>query len=231
MIASARADGAPGPIVVLLPTRQRAAQALESVRSLQRLAAEVESFRVLLAVDADDDQAKAYTALGLDAGVRTSIAWFGERHGYRNLHEYYNQLAHYARDSFDASWLMLWNDDVQMLTLGWDRHIREHDPSRPSALNITAEQPGAMNLFPVVSRAWFDVVGHLSLQAHTDTWIQDTSRAAGCERNESRVRVLHEREGDGDPELYAVTSPEFYSPAFADLRAIDAAKLRDACHG
>jgi hypothetical protein len=195
-----------------------------SAESLRDTAADPERLELVLGLDADDETGSAY--LQAVTAVPRRVYWFQHRHGYRHLHRYYNDLAEEA----GGQWLVLWNDDARMARRGWDLAIREQDPRKLAALNITSEQPGGMNLFPVVTRRWFDVVGHLSRQAHTDTWIQDVSRAAGVERNERRVVVEHLREGDGDA-IYAVTSPEFYSPAFTDLRAIDADKLREAVRG
>lgn len=198
-----------------------------SVRSLAEMAGSTAGFELLLGLDNDDDgNHGAYLHGALRSAPAGRTRYFA-RHGYRNLHLYYNALASDA----SGDWLLVWNDDARMARPNWDVFIHEHDHRRPVALNLTSEHPGAMNLFPCVSRAWYETVGHLSLQAHTDTWIQDVSREAGVERSERRVRIEHLRTGDGDPEVYGITSPEFYSPRFADLRAIDVKRLKDRAYG
>lgn len=191
----------------------------DALHSLVELASDRARIEVLVGLDLDDNSGSMSAVMYAPCRV---IEYFSERHGYRELHRYYNRLAERAR----GDWLMIWNDDALMRTVGWDEAIGSHDPSSPVALNLTSESPGGMNLFPCVSRRWYELVGHLSLQAHTDTWIQDVSRAVGCEVAEPRIRIEHLREGDGEPEVYAVTSPEFYSPEFETLRAADVALLR-----
>lgn len=226
MPALPEAKAEAGVISVLLPSRGRPDLLADSIASLLTRAAP-NRVEVRVALDGDDPTWQEAVA---QVGHYDAVSIFvGERHGYEQLHRYYNDLAEFAR----GSWLLLWNDDAIMETNRWDELVESHDHRWSLALNFTGRpQEGAMNLFPCVSRAWYETLGHISLSPHCDTWIQDASRAAGCEVMEPRIAVHHRRDEIDDATKreslgsYATTSPAFYSPEMQGLLAEDVRRLR-----
>lgn len=190
-------------ISVLLPTRDRADAVRDSAASLIANASCPENVEILVRID-DDDTAKY--ELPQQCRVLT-----GERHGYRNLHRYFNEMAAQAQ----GEWLMLWNDDAMMETPGWDDKIR----NAGSGLQVL-NPSGEMNVFPITHRSVYELLGHLSLQAHTDTWLQEVSRATQIERY-LPLQIAHEP----TPSNYTETRPEFFSETMTRLRQADAERI------
>lgn len=130
----------------------------------------------LLAVDEDDPS---------DYDWLNAIVVPGPRHGYAQLHRYYNELAGWA----EGDWLLLWNDDALMVTAGWDEIVHSHSPDvvlSPS----TVHNP--LCTFPIVPRRFVEAIGHFSLNAHCDTWWQEIAEELGvlCW---PPIRVEHDR--------------------------------------
>lgn len=214
-------------ISVLLPTRGRPGLAAEAIASLRDLAAgDVE---VLLRIDDDDMYARTYRALLTD--IEHVWIAIGPRLGYRRLHEYVNELAGIA----EGTHLLLWNDDALMQTAGWDDVVRESLPcDRPCVGSLTPLETEG-NVFPVLSRAFYDALAHFSLSPHNDTWVERVALEAGCHVDLSdRVTVEH-LHGTIDDETrrgvlaaVAETSPEFFTPEMQYRRQCDIATIRKA---
>lgn len=169
-------------ISLLCPSRQRSTLMKESLASLGK-----GDYEVLIAIDDDDPEFEYY--LELRAGnVRISP---GERHSYANLHEYYNRLAAKAR----GDWIMLWNDDTLMETPGWVDIIAKEDHTIPQVLNVWNERD---NLFPLISRAWYEAVGHFALNTHADSWVQQVAEIDGRWKYVPGIKIKHYGEGLND---------------------------------
>lgn len=184
-------------IAVLIPSRENPVRIQKAVASLKATANRPELLEVLIRCDEDDDSMRQFE--GKEGVI------FGPRHGYRNLHLYYNELAN--RTSCD--WLLLWNDDAVMQEKGWDQKIRDQG-SGLKILNFT----GQLNIFPALTRELYQLLGHVSLQTHCDTWLQCIGRECLIEEYVP-LDIQHER---GDlREDYKTTSPEFFSDHFQKL--------------
>lgn len=159
-------------ISVLVPSRQRSILLKGSVKTW--LHPDVE---VLVVIDEDDPERTEYEQI-------PNIRLFKmKRYGYENLHEYYNFLSSHAK----GDWLMLGNDDAFMLTDNWPMSIQE-DPKRPQVLNVWNETD---NLFPLISRAWYEAVGHFSLNTHADSWVQQVAELIGKTKFVPGVQIKH----------------------------------------
>jgi hypothetical protein len=202
-------------VSVLVPSRERADMLWSSVTSLGD-----GDYEVLVYVDNDDPQKPAYI---LQANKNTSIL-FGPRHTYRNLHEYYNQLAKLAR----GDWLMLWNDDAEMLST-WMTKLPE--ATKPEVLNLYDENP-LNNLFPLISRQMYEAMGHFSLSPHNDSWVQDIANTLGIHTHVPGVTIKHHREDIDDSTKrdtqawYGETSPAHYAAEMQELMAKDIERIR-----
>ena len=159
-------------ISVLIPSRQRASMLKGSVKTWEHPLAEI-----LVVIDKDDPEKYEYEQIPNIKLFKT------DRHGYENLHKYYNFLAKKAK----GDWLMLGNDDAYMLTTNWAMEIQE-DPTYPQVLNVWDEVD---NLFPLISRAWYEATGHFSLNTHADSWVQQTAELIGKTKYIPGIEIKH----------------------------------------
>jgi hypothetical protein len=221
-------------ISLLCPTRERADQFRASCHSLYETAIAIPPagktaprFEVLAYIDDDDPQVNQYMQVA-------SQYWFvrlipGSRHGYQGLHSYYNELARRAKGDH----LLLWNDDARMLTRGWNQTIAEQlDPQVPAVGSFDGPDYA---LFPVVTRAFYETLGHFSLSPHCDGWVQEVAKAAGCIVDLSEIRVEHLRDEldddtkrDGERVQLEVSSPAFFGAEMTLARFQDTQRIREA---
>jgi glycosyltransferase involved in cell wall biosynthesis len=105
-------------ISVLIPSRNRTIQLVNSVRQILTMAADPGRVEILLRLDCDDEASlRAYRGLRLTV---PAIAVVDDRYmGWMSNHVFYNALARQA----SGDWLLLYNDDAQMLTSAWDNRI------------------------------------------------------------------------------------------------------------
>jgi hypothetical protein len=107
--------------------------------------------------------------------------------GYHRLHDYVNTLA----KNSSADWMFFWNDDAVMETQGWDTEIEKYT-GEFKLLAVHTHNDHPYSIFPIVPRAWLDVIGHLSLHSMNDAWLSQNAYCVGIwERIE--VNVLHDR--------------------------------------
>lgn len=181
-------------------------------------------YEVLVRLDADDES--DYSGLVTHDKV-TTVLTKPRGNGYADLHLMVNDLCALA----SGEWLMLWNDDAIMHTEGWVELVEDNDPSEPIVL--APGLYGGMNLFPVISRAWYEVTGHFSLDPHNDSWVSDIAVAL-CAQRVLDIDVEHIREQMHDEtyrqsqSMVAITSPGYFSEEKVRLRDEDTAKLREA---
>ena len=178
-------------IAILLPTRGRTDALTRSLIGLLEKAKDLSSIQVLLGLDTDDVVGIKHFEEELqpmldDMGV-DYIAMAFEPIGYGRLNEYINELA----KNSSADWLFFWNDDAIMETQGWDQRITEHT-GEFKLLAVHTHNDHPYSIFPIVPKAWLDVIGHLSLHSMTDAWLSQNAYCVNIwERIE--VQVLHDR--------------------------------------
>lgn len=149
----------------LLPSRKRVEACKSSIEALWITASDKTSFEVLLAFDDDDTESRdAVVSFCDQIGVAYKVIT-SERHGYKNLHMYYNALCEIA--SGETLWL--WNDDAFMKTESWDVVLRAHSDNVHVLDFKNNHYPF---IFPLVPAKYIKTMGHFSLQAHNDTWIE-----------------------------------------------------------
>jgi hypothetical protein len=178
-------------IAILLPTRGRTEALDRSLIGLLEQASDLSSIQVLLGLDTDDTVGIAHFQHLLqpkldDLGVDYTAMAFKPM-GYGRLNEYINELA----KNSSADWLFFWNDDALMETQGWDEKIAEHT-GEFKLLAVHTHHDHPYSIFPIVPRAWLDVVGHLSLHSMTDAWLSQIAYMVDIwERID--VDVVHDR--------------------------------------
>lgn len=210
-------------ISVLVPSRERPEPLARSVASLGR-----GDLEVLVRIDDDDPLIDEYLRLpDRLAGVEVIV---GPRFGYAELHLYYNELAERAR----GDWLLIWNDDSLMQTADWLDQVHRWD-GKLVVLNPNTNHDNwkiDMNVFPIFPRRLVELVGHLSLSPHNDSWLEFLGRDAGI-MIRSPIMILHDRAdltGNNDDATYAarqLAQAEFHSEAMARARERDVGLIRE----
>jgi hypothetical protein len=157
-------------ISVLLPTRGRTDALTRSVLSLVNRSTMPEQLEIIFAFDNDDqvgtDYFKNEIVPKLEERNITYTALLHEPMGYLNLHQYYNSAA--AHGSGD--WFLIWNDDAIMETAGWDKIISTYTGQfKLLALHTHNDHP--YSIFPIIPRAWLDIVGNLSSHQMIDAQV------------------------------------------------------------
>ncbi len=178
-------------IAVLLPTRGRTDALSRSLIGLLEKAADLDSIQVLLGLDTDDtvglEYFKTHIQPKLDSmGVAYTAMSFNPL-GYHRLHDYVNTLAHNS----SADWMFFWNDDAVMETQDWDLEIVKHT-GEFKLLAVHTHNDHPYSIFPIVPRAWLDVIGHLSLHSMNDAWLSQNAYCVDIWQR-IEVNVLHDR--------------------------------------
>lgn len=213
-------------ISVIFASRGRPESLGEAVRSLTDHAADFLSLEIIAAVDPDDE-------VTLSASLPPLLElWVApERWGYTQLHKYLNALAEKA----SGTWLMWWNDDMRMLTAGWDDVIRGN---RPAVIWPYANHVSHANIAPAWPRAWSLHLGYASPTSHMDTYWQRVGEQLG-RHDRVPVEIMHDRAdvtGNHRDQTYAEGRellgpegmvPEFDGTAFHECVNADASRLRD----
>lgn len=204
-------------ISVLVPSRERPELLARSIESLGQA-----DLEVLLALDDDDPRLDDY------AGIGTAVV--GSRHGYGRLQRYYNELA--ARAS--GEWLLLWNDDCVMQTENWSKIVAAYD-GKMVVLNPRTNHDNwaiDMNVFPIFPRKMVELMGHVSLHVHNDSWIEYVARDAGI-MVRVPITIHHDRAdltGNNDDAVYAARQLDqqgFHAEALEQARRQDVQQILD----
>jgi hypothetical protein len=92
----------------------------------------------------------------------------GPRKGYPRLHEC---IAEHLIPHAKGRWFWLWNDDATMETPSWDVILQGVDPHIVLNPDSNFSHQSGVNTFPIVPKAWVDLVGWAKNGAN-DTWWQ-----------------------------------------------------------
>lgn len=148
-------------IAVLLPTRSRTDALTTSVTSIVDLAHDVSRIQLIFGFDDDDTVGLSHFETVIrpfldNRGVDYEAQSFKSM-GYAGLNRYYNHLA----KSTSADWLFVWNDDAVMETQGWDSVIEQYT-GEFKLLKVHTHNDHPYSIFPIMPRAWYDLMNHLS---------------------------------------------------------------------
>ena len=219
-------------VSILLSTRERFDLMIESITSLYDNAKDPSRIELLLKLD--DDNYEDYTSrmdeiYQITPNVKFVIS--NRREGYDSLHLFINELAGVSEGEF----LLLWNDDAQMLTEGWDEYVAEHS-GKLCVLQI--DNNHFHYIFPIIHRKYYEILNHISLNPHNDTWVHFVAAFCDIEINEFRICAYHDRAdvtgnnndevykmGCGRPEGYVSGHSLLHTQEQADLRSADANKI------
>ena len=180
-------------ISVLMPTRGRFDIFLKSINSLYENSSDVNNFEILIAVDNDDVE----TIEKITEVLKPNMFMYNyERHFYKGLHNYYNDLS--TKSNGDS--LLLWNDDALMNSKNWDLEIIEsHKDDQFLVLNPKVDtmldvwdKPGWV-LFPIIPRKWLEITGFWSLVPACDSWVGSIAARLGIVKNMPNIIITHDR--------------------------------------
>lgn len=201
----------------LMPSRGRIHLAQKSIESLH---SKPGNFEILIAVDDNDPNLEEYKKLK-SKRVRVYVT---TQYGYERLYEYYNLLAKKAK----GDWLMLWNDDATMTTTDWQQEVDQYDPKEPLVLDAWH---GTGNLFPILSRKFYEILGYFAQSAHSDSWPEDIAVRADVQVELPLIHIEHLGESLSDEthnrvrEVTPDTKKEFYNEENTAWRERDAQKI------
>ncbi len=232
MVCGAQSQGVrrgDGVISFLIPSRGRPEALLESLNSL---GIERDGLEALVWVDSDDPFLDRYLEL---PGGR-AVLFVKERVGYLNGHVMLNFLAGQAT----RDWLMLWSDDALMANANWFNLFKEFasrfDPVvEPVVINTWNPDNGRGNLLPILSRCYYTLLGHLSLNTASDDWIWRVARKAGISVNLTGMRPVLRSDLSTDRTHAEVENVRarsggtfnFFGGESKRLRALDVKKILD----
>jgi hypothetical protein len=131
-----------------------------SVKSLVQRASHPDEVQILAYVDDDDPTGGDYIG---QPHVELHV---GPRYRYSTIYQCIREiLLPHAR----GDWYMLWNDDAFMQTEYWDEVVMAQPPSILYPRTNHPKTDAEVNPFPIVPRAWVDLVGWAN-HAANDTW-------------------------------------------------------------
>jgi hypothetical protein len=228
-------------VSILLSTRERFDLMIESITSLYNKAHDPTRIELLLKLD--DDNYEEYInrvdeIYKITPNVKIVIS--NRRNGYDSLHLFLNELAGVSEGEF----LFVWNDDAKMISENWDVYVAEHcgklcvlqiDNNHFSHPELS--EHGAF-IFPIIHRKYYEILNHISLNPHSDTWVHFVASFCDIEINEFRIFAYHDRadltgnnddevygEGLGRPDGYVSGHSLLHTQEQADLRSRDANKI------
>jgi hypothetical protein len=157
-------------ISILLPTRGRTETLHRSIASLIDNAENLSTLELRLGFDEDDtatiDYFQSVLQPWLDTTALDYTAMVFKPMGYGRLNDYVNGLA----DNTDSDWFFFWNDDAVMQTKNWDSVINSYT-GQFKLLSVHTHNDHPYSIFPIVPRAWYETLGHLSQHQMNDAWI------------------------------------------------------------
>lgn len=196
-------------ISILLPTRKRTKQVINSIGSLLASARDTSRIEILIVYDDDDQESREFFRDVWPSYIAqceaTTRVFESERFGYTKLNRYVNFLGEESTGDI----VMFWNDDALMLTDDWDLEIDKGMDNWWGCLRMpctTMRHPFA--LFPIFPREWIDLFGCISPVTHSDWWIYHVTKHSDCFKD-IPVYVYHDRAdvtGNNNDETYRETS-------------------------
>ena len=216
-------------ISVLIPTRGRPDELRQAIATMHDLAFRPQQIEYLLRTDVDQPRAWATWPRPFDRSRDLKLTETrGPRGaGYREVYRMYNELA----EGSNGDWLINWNDDVEMLTPGWDDLLRQA-PSHSIQFLRRDILEKADTTFPATGRSVYLAMGHLSLQTHADDWMRVVAERAGVAVWRNDVVFHHHRLNDetswdrdhGGYDVGGFNAPETQALLEKDAERVRAAK-------
>lgn len=172
----------------LIVSRGRFNGLLKAINSIINTASNTKRVEILIRFDEDDE--KSLNRLSeLPTNNITIHTVIGKKYGYEFLHKYVNELCLDANGEFFA-WF---NDDCIIESNGWDDII---DKYKGQIVSFYPDHKGtgSGNIFPIISRKIYEILGHFSLSQQVDTWQFVVCNKAEIEIKRKDIVFIHNRE-------------------------------------
>lgn len=179
-------------ISIICPSRDRPNELKSALDSLN---ISKNGLEALVWVDDDDPQLASYKKFfEKDPSIKLFI---NKRVGYLRFHEMLNFLSSKAK----FNWIFEFNDDAYMDNSLWFEllkdFLREFEPTKePVVINIWGQGKTPLNLFPIVSRKFIDILGHFSLYPACDDYVRTIAAAANISYDLNGIKPKHRKYGD-----------------------------------
>lgn len=175
-------------ISVLIPSRSHPASCATAIEALYSLAHDPDSVEVVCRLDEDDPEfAKYPAAWNSNRIVNISGPRMG---GYRDLNKMYEECA--LQSTGDV--ILIYNDDLTVMTQDWDTHYLEqanHRPLQPMCCHIIGDH--YQWAFPAISRELYERVGNRICPGNTfvvDRLWHHIAMAKGWTDDDCKVGVM-----------------------------------------
>lgn len=215
---------------ILIPSRTRSSHLISAIDSLYQTVAVPEHIEIQVRLDRDDAGSveELGTHLSDRPGYRVNTMIGDRGRGYADLHLMYNALAAKAT----GKWLLVFNDDMSMETHGWDAHLMTIDDQKILLVNPADTAGRPTTIHPFIRRDSVNALGHVSLNAYSDAWLQQVYAEAGASADFATIKVRHIRDEMHDEVVESQRQggtaawEEFQSEEMKTLRARDVEVLR-----
>lgn len=183
----------PKILSVLVPSRERPGMLKFSLDTLNL---EKNNIEALVWLDEDDPLLFKYHKY-FDNNPKVQL-FIKKRIGYPKHHEMVNFLANQSH----GDWFWLWNDDVYMDHDDWYRKFSDlsslSSPKEEPVVYNVWHQETDRNLFPIVSRKYFELLGHFCEIPNWDAWIKRVAQTARIHRHIFGIKPRHRKYSDDE---------------------------------
>ncbi len=177
-------------VSILIPTRNRFDSLLKAVGSVIKNTKDLARIEIVMRFD-DDDKASLDRIDELPTDKIDINIMIGERYKYIELHRYVNEMCEETKGEFIA-WF---NDDCVIETKNWDDIVAKHT-GKIMCFYPDNKGTGSGNIFPMISRKIYEILGHFSLAQQVDTWQHVVCNRSGIQKKFNNLVFIHNRKQD-----------------------------------
>lgn len=216
-------------VTVLLPTRGRQKEVLESMLSWIYRAENPKLVEFVLRVDSNDlgtlDFLEDIVYVVRIRGVAVSVLIGPRGRGWQDIYTWLPDMSRAGT----GDWLCIWNDDARMEQTHWDRVLLDAEvpstgeilwPERVIADTcffrfLVSNMPHSYS-YGVWRRKAFEVLGHFSEVTLADEWLYRVNTIAGCFYCSSSIKIGHGR-GEMKDQTWEQGARDATHPCLAQL--------------
>jgi glycosyltransferase involved in cell wall biosynthesis len=194
-------------VSILIPTRKRIQLLKECLDSINLKTQNTSLVEILIKIDSDDQETIDFiNQYKINFPITIKEVITDRKKGWGSLDEHMNYLASFS----EAEFLLGFNDDVEMLTEGWEqRYIPYRGKNFLLAINIEAIKDGVKyrlwenyNAFPTIPHDFYQHMGALQGHPMLDDWWEHVMRPIrdqGLDLNRwIDVTILNKRPDGGE---------------------------------
>lgn len=177
-------------VSILIISRNRFDSLLEATDSIVKNTKDLKRVEIVLRFDEDDDNSLSRLKELPQDKIDINII-IGKRWGYEKLYEYVNEICKKAKGEF----LAWFNDDCVIESKNWDDIIAEYT-NKIVCLDPNHKGTGSGNIFPIISKKVFEILGHWALSQQVDTWQMVVGNKSGISIKRNDLVFIHNRKQD-----------------------------------